>query len=68
MEFQSFNMIFFIVLGFIANYYITFEFEGGERKELKVKGTDFGMIVSGDRGEVHYKGTQFLEFVRVVEA
>ncbi|MDP1511113.1 DUF2500 domain-containing protein [Paenibacillus sp. CMAA1739] len=115
MEFQSFNMIFFIVLGLIAiviitgivktigaglsnqeaeqvqrsckvvdkrtrvrggsgdfsastDYYITFEFEGGERKELKVKGTDFGMIVIGDRGEVHYKGTRFLEFVRVVEA
>ncbi|MEC0182294.1 DUF2500 domain-containing protein [Paenibacillus peoriae] len=51
-----------------TDYYITFEFDGGERKELKVKDTDFGMIVVGDRGELHYKGTRFLEFVRVMEA
>lgn len=49
-------------------YYITFEFDGGERKELNVKDTDFGMIVVGDRGELHYKGTRFMEFVRVMEA
>ncbi|MDY8024635.1 DUF2500 domain-containing protein [Paenibacillus polymyxa] len=49
-------------------YYITFEFDGGERMELEVKDTDFGMIVIGDRGELHYKGTRFLEFVRVMEA
>lgn len=51
-----------------TDYYITFEFDGGERKELEVKDTDFGMIVIGDRGELHYKGTRFLEFVRVMEA
>lgn len=49
-------------------YYITFEFDGGERMELEVKDTDFGMIVIGDRGKLHYKGTRFLEFVRVMEA
>lgn len=49
-------------------YYITFEFDGGERVELEVKDTDFGMIVIGDCGELHYKGTRFLEFVRVMEA
>ncbi|KAF6637487.1 DUF2500 domain-containing protein [Paenibacillus sp. EKM208P] len=65
MEFQSFNMIFFIVFGLIA---ITFEFDGGERMELEVKDTVFGMIVIGDRGELQYKGTRFLEFVRVMEA
>ncbi|WP_233902255.1 MULTISPECIES: DUF2500 family protein [Paenibacillus] len=41
---------------------------GGERKELEVKDRDFGMIVIGDRGEVHYKGTRFLEFVRLMGA
>ncbi|MNW66272.1 hypothetical protein D3C74_447260 [compost metagenome] len=51
-----------------TDYYITFEFEGGERMELEVKDTDFGMIVIGDRGEVHYKGTRFLEFVRLMGA
>ncbi|WP_226000184.1 DUF2500 domain-containing protein [Paenibacillus sp. BJ-4] len=48
--------------------YITFEFDGGERKELEVKDRDFGMIVIGDRGEHHYKGTRFVEFVRIMEA
>ncbi|MGM1019876.1 MAG: DUF2500 family protein [Bacillota bacterium] len=43
-------------------------FDGGERKELEVKDRDFGMIVIGDRGELRYKGTRFLEFVRVMEA
>ncbi len=51
-----------------TDYYITFEFDRGERKELEVKDTDFGMIVIGDRGEVHYKGTRFLEFVRLMGA
>ncbi|MGW8956272.1 DUF2500 domain-containing protein [Paenibacillus sp. NPDC055715] len=51
-----------------TDYYVTFEFDGGERKELKVKDRDFGMIVTGDRGELRYKGTRFLEFVRVMEA
>ncbi|MET3209321.1 UNVERIFIED_CONTAM: hypothetical protein ABIC26_002265 [Paenibacillus sp. PvR008] len=51
-----------------TDYYVTFEFDGGERKELKVKDRDFGMIVTGDRGELRYKGTRFLEFMRVVEA
>ncbi|MGG4220685.1 DUF2500 domain-containing protein [Paenibacillus jamilae] len=113
MDFQSFNVIFFIVFGLIAfviitgivktigaglsnqaaeqiqrsckvvdkrtrvrggsgdfsastDYFITFEFDGGERKELEVRDTDCGMIVIGDRGEVHYKGTRFLEFVRLM--
>nr|WP_254207839.1 DUF2500 domain-containing protein [Paenibacillus sp. AK121] len=35
---------------------------------MKVKGSDFGMIIIGDRGEVHYKGTRFLEFVRLMGA
>ncbi|WP_367949342.1 hypothetical protein [Paenibacillus sp. AK121] len=26
------------------------------------------MIIIGDRGEVHYKGTRFLEFVRLMGA
>ncbi|KJD44744.1 hypothetical protein QD47_15355 [Paenibacillus terrae] len=51
-----------------TNYYVTFEFDGGERKELEVKDRDFGMIVTGDRGELRYKGTRFLEFVRAMEA
>ncbi|WP_068496599.1 DUF2500 domain-containing protein [Paenibacillus kribbensis] len=49
-------------------YYITFEFDGGERMELEVKDTDFGMIVVGDCGELHYKGTRFVGFVRMMEA
>ncbi|WP_256873854.1 DUF2500 family protein [Paenibacillus kribbensis] len=47
---------------------MTFEFDRGERKELEVKDTDFGMIVVGDCGELHYKGTRVVGFVRMLEA
>ncbi|WP_244188338.1 DUF2500 domain-containing protein [Paenibacillus kribbensis] len=33
-----------------------------------MKDTDFGMIVVGDRGELHYKGTRVVGFVRMMEA
>ena len=45
-------------------YYVTFQVESGDRFELKLDGSDYGMMVEGDRGKLTFQGTRFLEFVR----
>lgn len=45
-------------------YYATFQVESGDRFELQLDGTDYGMMVEGDRGKLTFQGTRFLEFVR----
>ncbi len=47
-----------------TSYYLTFEFESGDRIELGVKGKDFGMIAEGDIGVLNFQGTQFNSFTR----
>lgn len=47
-----------------TNYFVTFEFENGDRQELQVDGYQFGMMVEGDSGKLSFKGTQFVDFVR----
>lgn len=49
-----------------TNYYITFEFEDGSRKELYVRDKYFGLIAIGDIGELVYQGTRFKEFNRTI--
>lgn len=48
-----------------TTYYITFQFESGDRLELQVQGYDYGMIVEGDRGKLSFQGTRFLGFERM---
>lgn len=48
-----------------TNYYITFENEAGQRFELKVGPTDYGLIVEGDYGVVTYQGKWFKKFERI---
>jgi hypothetical protein len=45
-------------------HFVTFEQSGGERFELEVEPTQYGLLVEGDRGSVNMKGTQFLGFSR----
>lgn len=47
-----------------TSYYATFEFSGGERKELEVGGGDYGQFAEGDLGQLTHQGTRFLGFVR----
>jgi Protein of unknown function (DUF2500) len=47
-----------------SQYYITFEVESGDRLELKVKDTDYGMLVEGDQGELTFQGRRYLGFDR----
>lgn len=46
-------------------YYVTFQFESGDRLELPVQGYDYGMLVEGDSGKLSFQGTRFLGFERM---
>ena len=50
-----------------TTYYVTFEFDNGERAELCVPSTEYGLIIVGDRGVLTFKGTRFLDFQRNAE-
>lgn len=45
-------------------YYVTFEFESGDRSELKVTGQEFGLLAEGDYGILSFQGTRYLGFQR----
>ncbi|TKC18836.1 DUF2500 domain-containing protein [Robertmurraya kyonggiensis] len=49
------------------DYFVTFEVESGDRMELEVKDTDYGMLVEGDKGELSFQGSRFLGFKRAIE-
>lgn len=48
-----------------THYYATFEVESGDRMEFSLSGSEYGMIVEGDRGKLHFQGTRFLSFERI---
>ncbi len=45
-------------------YFATFQFESGDRIELELEGSQFGLLVEGDRGKLSFQGTRFLNFQR----
>lgn len=47
-----------------TSYYVTFELQGGERKELSVSGREFGQLSEGDTGQLTHQGTRYLGFFR----
>ncbi|MBQ9148814.1 MAG: DUF2500 domain-containing protein [Oscillospiraceae bacterium] len=47
-----------------TSYYVTFQVESGDRMELHMSGSQFGLIVEGDRGLLTFQGTRFLDFQR----
>ena len=49
---------------FSTTYYVTFQFESGDRMELPVSGSEYGMLVEGDRGKLTFQGTRYLGFAR----
>ena len=46
-------------------YYITFEFDDGNRKEFLVSGKVYGMCAEKDKGELKYQGKKFINFIRL---
>ena len=49
-----------------TSYYVTFQFDSGDRMEFSVEGTEYGMLAEGDRGKLTFQGTRYLGFERTV--
>lgn len=47
-----------------TTYYVTFQFESGDRTEFAVKGTEYGMLAEEDTGLLTFQGTRYLGFER----
>ena len=47
-----------------TTYYVTFQVESGDRMELRVSGSEFGMLVEGDYGRLTFQGTRYIGFER----
>ncbi len=47
-----------------TSYYVTFQVESGDRIELCLSGQEYGMMAEGDRGNLTFQGTRFLNFDR----
>lgn len=46
------------------SYYITFQFQSGDRLELQVPRDQYGLLAEGDEGVLYFQGTRFLNFER----
>ena len=47
-----------------TKYFATFEFDSGDRTELKLSGEEYGMLSENDLGSLTFKGNQFISFNR----
>jgi len=50
-----------------TTYYVTFEFESGDRLELRIPDGEFGYLTEGDYGKLTFQGTRFKGFKRYGE-
>lgn len=48
-----------------TSYYVTFQVESGDRMELYVNGSEYGMLAEGDHGRLSFQGTRYLGFERI---
>ena len=48
-----------------TEYFVTFQFESGDRLELSVSGSEYGMLAENDYGKLSFQGTRFLGFERM---
>jgi len=48
-----------------TSYFVTFQVESGDRMELSMSGSEYGMLVEGDRGKLSFQGTRYLGFERM---
>lgn len=49
-----------------THYYVTFQVQSGDRMELSTSGSEYGMLAEGDRGQLTFQGTRYLDFQRQV--
>lgn len=47
-----------------TSYYVTFQVESGDRMELSMPGSEYGLLVEGDVGMLSFQGTRYLGFER----
>lgn len=47
-----------------TSYYVTFQVKSGDRMELLVRGTEYGLLAEGDTGELTFQGSRYLGFER----
>ncbi len=45
-------------------YYATFQVESGDRMELRLNCSEYGMLAEGDYGKLSFQGTRYLGFER----
>lgn len=45
-------------------YYVTFQFESGDRMEFSVNVREYGLLTDGDTGELDFQGTRYYGFTR----
>lgn len=49
-----------------TTYYATFELEDGDRRELKLSGSEYGLLADGDTGSLSFQGSRFVGFDRAI--
>lgn len=47
-----------------TKYFLTFEFESGDRSEFHVSGKEYGLLSEDDNGVLSFQGTRYLGFER----
>ena len=47
-----------------TSYYVTFQVDSGDRMELSVSGSEYGVLAEGDKGQLTFQGTRYLTFDR----
>jgi len=47
-----------------TSYFVTFEFDSGDRSEFSVSGKEYGMLAEGDIGTLTFQGTRYINYNR----
>lgn len=47
-----------------TSYYVTFQFESGDRTEFRLSGHEYGLLADDDLGVLTFQGTRFHSFER----
>lgn len=47
-----------------TRYYVTFQVDSGDRMELPMTGSEYGMLAEGDVGKLTFQRTRYLSFER----
>jgi uncharacterized protein (DUF58 family) len=50
-----------------AQYFVTFEFSTGDRKEFNVPHEEYGLLAEGDSGIIIFQGTRYIGFQRNIK-